>query len=76
MPLAEAAGLIAPLERAGFRIVVDTCYLVPILPAGTGGGRDELRQWAHYAPGNLGIDVVIGTLAECVRMPGPVGWSL
>jgi predicted aconitase len=23
-------------------------------------------KWAHYAPGNLGIDVAFGTLAECI----------
>ena len=71
LALAEAAGLIAPLERAGFRIVVDTCtYLVPILPAGTRVVMTNSGKWAHYAPGNLGIDVVIGTLAECVRAAG------
>jgi predicted aconitase len=23
-------------------------------------------KWAHYAPGNLGIDVAFGTLAACI----------
>ena len=74
LPWPRAAGLIAPLERAGFRIVVDTCtYLVPIPPAGTRVVMTNSGKWAHYAPGNLGIDVVIGTLAECVRYRGRSG---
>jgi predicted aconitase len=24
-------------------------------------------KWAYYAPGNLGVDVVFGSLEECVR---------
>jgi predicted aconitase len=24
-------------------------------------------KWAYYAPGNLGVQVVFGSLAECVR---------
>jgi len=24
-------------------------------------------KWAYYAPGNLGLQVVLGSLAECVR---------
>jgi predicted aconitase len=23
-------------------------------------------KWAHYAPGNLGIDVVFGALEDCI----------
>ncbi len=23
-------------------------------------------KWAHYAPGNLGVEVAFGTLAECI----------
>lgn len=67
LALARDAGLVAPLETAGFHIVVDTCtYLVPILPPGTRVVMTNSGKWAHYAPGNLGIDVVLGTLGECV----------
>jgi hypothetical protein len=24
-------------------------------------------KWAHYAPGNIGVEVAFGSLRECVR---------
>ena len=24
-------------------------------------------KWAYYAPGNIGVDVVFGSLEECIR---------
>jgi predicted aconitase len=35
-------------------------------------GRDgvvmtDSAKWAYYAPGNLGVDVAFGTLADCVE---------
>jgi predicted aconitase len=54
------------LSDAGVQVVVDTCtYVTPII-------RDHdvvmtnSAKWAYYAPGNLGIDVVFGSLEECV----------
>jgi predicted aconitase len=56
------------LERAGVRLVVDTCtYITPILPPGTSVVMTNSGKWAYYAPGNLGVDVVFGSLEECVR---------
>ena len=67
----EAEGVLDGARACGLVTVVDTCtYLVPILPAGTRVVMTNSGKWAHYAPGNLGIDVVIGTLAECVRAAG------
>lgn len=65
---AQARGLAAPLERAGARIVVDTCtYVTPILRRRDGVVMTNSAKWAAYAPANLGVRVVFGSLEECVR---------
>ena len=63
----ERRGWLDALEAAGVRIVTDTCtYVTPIMrPEGvvmTNSGK-----WAYYAPGNLGVATVFGSLGECVR---------
>ncbi len=63
----DARGWRALLERAGVRLVTDTCtYITPILRrhevAMTNSGK-----WAYYAPGNIGVRVVFGSTRECVR---------
>ena len=61
-------GWIARLERARVRVVVDTCtYITPILSLGTRVVMTNSAKWAYYAPGNLGVEVVFGSLEECVR---------
>jgi predicted aconitase len=56
------------LARAGVRLVVDTCtYITPILAPGTRVVMTNSGKWAYYAPGNLGVEVVFGSLEECVR---------
>lgn len=63
----ERRGHVATLESAGVRIVVDTCtYVTPILRGDARVAMTNSGKWAHYAPANLGIDVVVGSLAECV----------
>jgi predicted aconitase len=62
----ERRGWLPVLETAGARVVVDTCtYVTPIIR-----NHDVVMtnsaKWAYYAPGNLGIDVVFGSLEECV----------
>jgi predicted aconitase len=65
---AEAEGLVETLERCGVRIIVDTCtYVTSILPPRVRTVMTNSAKWAHYAPANLGIDVAIGTLEECVE---------
>lgn len=67
--LAEAGrrGWRAACERAGVRFVVDTCtYITPILRAGARVAMTNSAKWAYYAPGNLGLEVVFGSLRECV----------
>lgn len=65
---AERAGLRVRLEAVGVRIVTDTCtYLTPVMEQTDGSVMTDSAKWAWYAPGNLGVDVVIGGLEECVR---------
>jgi predicted aconitase len=67
--LAEATrlGHVAPVEAAGARIVTDTCtYVTPVLDPGVRTVMTSSGKWAWYAPANLGIDTVLGSLAECV----------
>ena len=47
--------------------MVDTCtYLVPILSETVRTAMTTSGKWAWYAPANMGINVVLGTLAECM----------
>ena len=64
----EGRGWLTDLEAAGARMVVDTCtYITPILAPKPGAVMTNSAKWAWYAPGNLGVDVVFGSLKECVR---------
>ncbi len=62
-------GSLERLRAHGVRVVVDTCVVVaPILRTPAGGVlMTNSGKFAHYAPGNVGFDVVFGSLAECVR---------
>jgi hypothetical protein len=56
------------LEEAGVSIVTDTCtYITPILDPAVRVVMTDSAKWAYYAPANLGIDVVYGSMAECVE---------
>jgi predicted aconitase len=64
----EALGWAASLEAAGVRLVVDTCtYVTSILEHTDGVVMTSSAKWAWYAPGNLGVRVVLGSLRECVE---------
>ncbi len=64
---ARTSGDLAVLEEAGVRVVVDTCtYVTSILEPGTRVVMTTSGKWAHYAPANLGVDVVLGSLEECL----------
>lgn len=63
----EGCGWKARIEAAGFTIVVDTCtYVTAVMREFKGAVMTNSGKWAHYAPGNLGIDVAFGSLAECL----------
>ena len=62
------AGVEAALRDAGVTVVVDTCtYTAPVVSAVRGTVMTSSGKWAYYAPANLGVDVVFGSLEECVR---------
>lgn len=63
----DACGWRSRLEKLGFTLVVDTCtYVTAVMRELDGPVMTNSGKWAHYAPGNLGIDVAFGTLAECI----------
>jgi predicted aconitase len=65
---AEARGLVPRLESLGVRVVSDTCtYIAPVMDEVNGSVMTDSAKWAWYAPANLGVNVVIGGLDECVR---------
>jgi predicted aconitase len=60
-------GWVAKLEEAGFTVVVDTCtYVTAVMREIRGVVMTNSGKWAHYAPGNLSVDVAFGSLADCL----------
>jgi predicted aconitase len=56
------------LEAAGIQIVTDTCtYITPVMGEIAGYALTDSAKWAHYAPGNLGIEVAFGSVDDCVE---------
>jgi predicted aconitase len=65
---AEQAGTAALVRAAGATVLTDTCsYITPVLAAGSGPVVTDSAKWAWYAPGNLGVEVALAGLDECVR---------
>jgi predicted aconitase len=61
-------GWLERLRALGVQIVVDTCVVVtPILRHSGGVLMTNSGKFAHYAPGNTGLESVYGSLLECVR---------
>jgi predicted aconitase len=64
---AERLGYADTVRAAGGRILTDTCtYVTPVLRPSVRTVMTNSGKWAWYAPGNLGIDTVLGSMAECV----------
>ena len=62
----EQRGWDRELKAARVTLVVDTCtYVTAIMHELDGAVMTNSGKWAWYAPGNLGIEVAFGTLAEC-----------
>jgi predicted aconitase len=56
------------LEAFGATVVTDTCtYITPIIGPVEGCVMTNSGKWAYYAPGNLGVEVALGTLEDCVE---------
>jgi predicted aconitase len=65
---AEEEGLAARLRAQGVELLVDTCsYIAPVLRPSPLPAMTDSGKWAFYAPGNIGVEVVFGSLRECVR---------
>jgi hypothetical protein len=65
----SAVGSVADdLAAAGVTVVTDTCtYITPVLHDLTGAVMTDSGKWAWYAPSNLGYEVALGSLEDCVR---------
>jgi len=60
--------LVEPITNFGATLVTDTCtYITPIMEDLSGVVMTNSGKWAYYAPGNIGVQVVMGSLHECVR---------
>jgi predicted aconitase len=69
--LAAVGSVADDLADAGVTVVTDTCtYITPILHDVAGRVMTDSGKWAWYAPSNLGFDVSLGSLEECVRSAG------
>ena len=56
-----------PLRAARVTLVADTCvYVSALMRPDVGTIMTNSGKCAYYAPGNLGVDVAYGSLAECV----------
>jgi predicted aconitase len=61
-------GHLSVIEEFGATVVTDTCtYVTPIMGEPDGAVMTNSGKWAYYAPGNLGVDVVLAGLADCVE---------
>jgi len=64
----QQRGWLDRLRHAGVQIIVDTCVVVtPVVRARGGVLMTNSGKFAHYSPGNIGLQVVYGSLEECVR---------
>jgi predicted aconitase len=66
----EAGGgeLARDLGVGGVTVVTDTCtYVTPVMRDVAGPVMTDSGKWAWYAPSNLGFEVALGSLQECVR---------
>jgi predicted aconitase len=66
---ADELGIGERLAGAGVQVVTDTCtYVTSILRAELGSAvMTDSAKWAWYAPGNLKVEVVYGSLEDCVE---------
>ncbi len=64
----QKRGWLDLLRAAGVQVIVDTCVVVtPIVRAQHGNLMTNSGKFAHYTPGNTGLQVIFGSLEECVR---------
>jgi predicted aconitase len=55
------------LEEAGVTLVIDTCtYVTAIMRDMSGAVMTNSGKMAYYAPGNIGVEIAFGSLADCM----------
>lgn len=60
-------GLLGGMDAFGLKVVTDTCtYLTAILERLDRTVMTNSGKWAHYAPGNIGVQVGFGSMEDCV----------
>jgi len=65
---AEEDGVAQRLRALGVELLVDTCsYIAPVLRPSPLPAMTDSGKWAFYAPANIGVEVVFGSLRECIR---------
>jgi predicted aconitase len=63
----DGLGLRTLFEKAGITLLTDTCtYVTALLHRLDGVVMTNSGKWAHYAPGNIGVGVAFGSLADCI----------
>ena len=66
--LLQRSGWLADLAAFGARITLDTCvFHTPMVRPQTKVIMTNSGKCAYYAPGELGVRVAFGSLADCVR---------
>lgn len=56
------------LTELGVTIVTDTCtYVTSIVDPKSGPAMTDSAKWAYYAPGNIGVKALFGSMDECVE---------
>ena len=63
----QQRGWLGRLKAVNVRVVVDTCVVVTPIVRRHGVLMTNSGKFAHYSPGNIGLEVVFGSLEECVR---------
>ncbi len=68
LEILKKRGWLDQLRSAGVTVIVDTCVVVtPIMRVKHGTLMTNSGKFAHYAPGNIGLSTIYGSLKECVR---------
>ena len=64
----ERSDLLEALKKFGVEITLDTCpFHTPMVPGDTKVIMTDSGKCAYYAPGELGVKVAFGSMADCVE---------
>ena len=66
--LARRGELLDPLRQFGITLIRDTCpFHSPVVAQGTQTVMTNSGKCAYYSPGELDVDVIFGSLRDCVE---------